>query len=198
MISKLIKNSSSPTPDSSQGHPLNEGDNPRGIYPPHGGGMSADADKGEVSGLKNIFSFSLLIFSLLLIAACKTTDQNEPMPPVISLKSLSKDTLVQFADSLNITIRYSDVNGDLGSSDPDNNTLYIKDSRLDSADYYHVKPLSPPNSNIKIQGELTVKVRNMFLLGNGGNESAYFTIKLRDQSGQWSNEVITTPVVITQ
>jgi hypothetical protein len=76
--------------------------------------------------------------------------------------------------------------------------LYIKDSRLPDADYYHVLPLSPPNTALNIQGELTVKIKNMFLLGNGGNETAYFTIKLRDQRGNWSNQIITPQVLITQ
>jgi hypothetical protein len=38
----------------------------------------------------------------------------------------------------------------------------------------------------------------MFLLGNGGNETAYFTIKLKDQRGNWSNQIITPQVLITQ
>lgn len=134
---------------------------------------------------------------IVLLSSCQKDDAASTVP-VISLKSMSKDTLVQFQDSLDIVIFYSDSDGDLGENDPDINSLYVKDSRLDTADYYHVQPLSPPNTALAIQGLLTIKVRNMFLLGNGGNENAYFTIKLKDRAGNWSNEVITEPVVITQ
>lgn len=123
--------------------------------------------------------------------------KKDPAPPVISLKSMSADTVVQFQDSLDIVIEYSDVDGDVGELDADNNALYVKDSRLSQADYYHVQPLSPPNTQLNIKGQFTVKVSNMFLLGNGGNESVNFTIKLKDQAGNWSNEIITPPVVIT-
>jgi hypothetical protein len=140
-----------------------------------------------------IFSFSFLAFSLV---SCKTDD--EPTPPVINLLSMSKDTLVQFQDSLDILIKYTDMDGDVGEVDADSNALYIKDSRLPAADYYHVQPLSPPNTQLNIQGQFTVKIKNMFLLGNGGNETAYFTIKLKDQAGNWSNEIITPQVLITQ
>ena len=140
-----------------------------------------------------IFSFLLIVFSLV---SC--TKDKEPSPPVINLLSMSKDTLVQFQDSLDITIKYTDMDGDVGEVDPDSNSLFIKDSRLPDADYYHVQPLSPPNTNLNIQGKFTVKIKNMFLLGNGGNETAYFTIKLKDQAGHWSSEIITPQVLITQ
>jgi hypothetical protein len=140
-----------------------------------------------------LFVFS---FSLIVLSSCKEDD--EPTPPVINLVSMSKDTLVEFQDSLDIVIKYTDMDGDVGEVDPDINALYIKDSRLPDADYYHVQPLSPPNSALNIQGEFTVKINNMFLLGNGGNETAYFTIKLKDQAGNWSNEILTPQILITQ
>lgn len=131
-----------------------------------------------------------------LIAGCKPKD-GDPAP-VIALKSVSVDSVKQFDDSLNITLTYSDLNGDLGEDNPDNNALEIKDSRLTQPDFYFVKPLSPPNTTLKIEGELTIKVRNMFLLGNGGAESATFTIRLRDRAGNWSNTITAGPVVITE
>ena len=143
-----------------------------------------------------VLTFIFFIFSFSFFISCKEDD--EPTPPVINLLSMSKDTLVQFQDSLDIVIKYTDTDGDVGETDPDNNSLYIKDSRLPDADYYHVLPLSPPNTALNIQGELTVKIKNMFLLGNGGNETAYFTIKLKDQRGNWSNQIITPNILIVQ
>jgi len=43
---------------------------------------------------------------------------------------------------------------------------------------------------------MRIKLNTLFLLGNGQFETVTFTIKLRDQSGKWSNEVTTDPVVI--
>ena len=37
-------------------------------------------------------------------------------------------------------IQYEDPNGDIGSDDPDGQDIEVKDSRLNTPDYYHLKP----------------------------------------------------------
>jgi hypothetical protein len=142
--------------------------------------------------------FSLLVFGTILLAsACK---KEETLPaqaaPVIGILSITPDTLVQYQDSVVIKIQYEDPNGDLGSIDPDKHDLEIKDSRLQFADTYHVKPLSPEGYSLFIRGTLSVTLPSMFLLGNGNLEQVTFSIRMRDRAGQWSSEVDSDPIFI--
>ena len=142
--------------------------------------------------------FSLLVIGMiLLVSACKKEETLPPQSaPVIGILSVTPDTLVQYQDSVVIVIQYEDQNGDLGSIDPDKHDLEIKDSRLQFADTYHVKPLSPDGYSLFIRGTLNVTLPTMFLLGNGNLEQVTFSIRMRDRAGQWSAEVDSDPIFI--
>ncbi len=51
-------------------------------------------------------------------------------------------------------------------------------------------------SNVAIEGELTIKINSLFLLGNGSQELTSFTIKMVDRAGNWSEEITTPQVTI--
>ncbi len=141
-----------------------------------------------------------LIFGFLscfLLFACSEKEKvNNPAAPVIGVLSITPDSLIQFQDSAFVTIQYEDINGDIGSIDPDVNDLEIKDSRLSTADLFHIQPLSPDGKELFIRGQIKVKLNSLFLLGNGDYESVNFTIRLRDQKGDWSTSVTTDAIVI--
>lgn len=137
-----------------------------------------------------------LLLTIIILSSCKK--EILPTEPTIELVSVSPSTVVQFKDSVIITIKYKDNNGDIGDELADENSLQLKDSRLPKADFQHIKPLAPIGSNIKIEGELKIKLNALFLLGNGTTETTVFTIKLKDQAGNWSNEVTSSPITITQ
>lgn len=147
------------------------------------------------------YSFIAALFSglVIFISSCNE-DENLPpaTPPVIAILSISPDTVVQFQDSVIIEIQYEDQNGDLGSPDPDQLDLEIKDSRLNSADAYHVKPLAPPGTNLFIRGVLSVELPPLFLLGNGSEETVSFNIRLRDQNGAWSELLTSDPITVVR
>ncbi|MDP2175002.1 MAG: hypothetical protein Q8K70_03730 [Bacteroidota bacterium] len=132
---------------------------------------------------------------LVFIASCKK-EANVSKIPQIKLLSLSITELIQFKDSLVIEIEYIDGDGDIGEEDPDKNSIYVKDKRLNEADYYFIKPLSPPNSKIQIQGKVRVNIKNVFLLGSANQEFTNFEIKLRDKAGNWSNLIVTPEIII--
>jgi len=136
-----------------------------------------------------IISFSIAFFS------CKK-DEVTSNVPVIKLLSVSNATVKQFTDSFSITFEYTDGDGDIGNINPDENNLQVKDKRLAKPDYYFVKPLAPPNSDIKIKGKLIVQLKNTFLLGTSNSEVTTFELKLRDRKGNWSNTIITPNITI--
>jgi hypothetical protein len=142
----------------------------------------------------------VLISLPLLLNSCKK-EEDEPVQntaPTISIASLSTDSVKEFVDSVIVEISYQDAQGNLGSIDPDVNDLEVKDSRLSQPDFYHVKPLAPAGYTLNISGKLRIRLSTLFLLGIGDQETATFTIRLRDQSGEWSAPVTSDPIKIVR
>ncbi len=138
----------------------------------------------------------ILLISILALGCSK--DSATGGAPSIKLISVSADSVREFKDSLVIVLEYTDMDGDIGEDNPDNNSLQIKDRRLSAADFYFVQPLAPPNSSIKIKGQIAVQVKNVFLLGTGNSEITKFDIKLRDRAGHWSNSINTPDITINK
>ncbi|MCX8081402.1 MAG: hypothetical protein N3F09_09210 [Bacteroidia bacterium] len=131
--------------------------------------------------------------------SCKKKKSAPPPDPVpvIELVSITPTSVIQFKDSIIIVIKYKDNNGDLGEYSPEDHPLHVKDARLTQPDTYHVKPLAPPSDkDIPIEGNLSIRINNLFLLGSGNSEVTHFKIKLRDRAGNWSNEINTPQVII--
>ncbi|MES2627964.1 MAG: hypothetical protein V4616_03250 [Bacteroidota bacterium] len=142
--------------------------------------------------------------SLLVLASCKKEKAGEEDSdgfsdiPAIEVVSVNKTTIKEFQDSVVIVISYKDRNGDLGRQDPDDNSLYIKDRRLPDADYYHIPPITPADVNLKTRGTIRIVYPNLFLLGNGSNETTQLYVKIKDQAGNWSNELEVGPFTVTK
>lgn len=146
--------------------------------------------------MKKIIQISIVF--ILFISGCKKKELPPPDPvPQIEFISVSSTNVIQFKDSLIIKIKYKDNNGDIGEYSPDEHPLHVKDSRLSEPDTYHIKPLAPPSDkDIPIEGELSIKINSLFLLGTGNSEATSFRIKLRDRAGNWSNEINTPQIII--
>ncbi|MCB9170291.1 MAG: hypothetical protein H6597_05580 [Flavobacteriales bacterium] len=135
----------------------------------------------------------------LCLALCSLgcrKDEVMSSTPEIALVDLSPTLVAAFGDPVHLKLSYKDGNGDLGTEDPDDRTLEIKDSRLSAPDTYHVQPLAPLDSEVPIQGELDVQLDPLFLIGNGDQESVTFSIRIRDREGNWSNTVVSPTVII--
>ena len=116
--------------------------------------------------------------------------------PSIELVNVTPTNIAQFKDSVLVTIKYKDNNGDIGDFSPDEYSLSVKDSRLANPDWYHVQPLAPLGHELKFEGQIQVKINSMFLLGNGTQEFSTLSIKLKDRAGHWSNEISTPAITI--
>jgi hypothetical protein len=139
------------------------------------------------------------LMGILLIAMGLTSCKKEGVestPPEIALVSIGPGTVLQFEDRVTLRFSYKDGNGDLGQTDPDAYTLWVKDSRLSTADGYHIPPLAPPDTEVPIQGELEVELVPLFLLGNSGQETMTYTFHITDRAGHRSNELVTSSIII--
>ena len=134
--------------------------------------------------------FYLLIFVFVFFSSCSKDDEQENFNLVlIEVFPLS---IIEFQENIYVRLSYEHPEGFLGFSDPDYLSLEVKDSRLSQPDYYHVIPITPPNNNLSVTGELLVEIDSPFLFGNGNIELVNFSIRIQDQNLSWSN-TITTP-----
>ncbi len=138
----------------------------------------------------------LIILSSFALYSCKKKEKTLDPVPVIELVNVTPTNIAQFKDSILVTIKYKDNNGDIGDQSPDEYSLGVKDSRLSAADWYHVQPLAPLGHELKFNGTIQVKINTMFLLGNGKQELSTLSIKLKDRAGHWSNEINTPSITI--
>ena len=140
----------------------------------------------------------LFILAAILVLGC-TTVSDEPfydLTPRIELLEVAEDTVVQFTDSISVKILYEDGDGDLGNPDPDVNSIFVKDSRLELADEYYLGPLAPEGSKISITGTLNINLSPTFLLGNGTVEKMVLSIYVVDRAGNQSNTIETGTITI--
>lgn len=117
-------------------------------------------------------------------------------PPVIELMSTNPTELQQFKSPIEVVIQYVDSNGDIGTVDPDSLTMEVKDSRLEQADLYHIPPIHNDLPEMPSHGEFKIHLKAPFLLGIGEEEVTFYTIKIMDRAGNWSNEVETPLITI--
>ena len=142
--------------------------------------------------MKHAIKFLCLI---LLLAACKK-EEVMPATPVIELVSVSPGQVNSFGQPVTLRFSYKDGNGDLGRVDPDDYSLWVKDSRLNTADGYHIPPMAPLESEVPIQGEVSVVLTPLFLLGSSGQEVMTYTFFVEDRAGQRSNSITTSQIII--
>jgi len=153
-------------------------------------------DSEQIFFMKNTF-IVLSLFIFLCLSCVKDSDELAfDLAPKIELISVSNDTIVEFTEQLILNIRYEDGDGDLGTTDPDVNSIFVKDQRLEKADEYYLGPLAPTDARISIQGTINLELSNTFLLGNGNQETTVFSVHFFDRAGNQSNVIETAPITI--
>lgn len=125
--------------------------------------------------------------------ACNKEHSNIPEITNLTVEPMLVE---EFTDTVTITFDYYDYNGDLGHPDPNITSLSVKDSRLQFEDLYHVQPLAPEDANVPIQGRLSVRLNNLFILGNDTMEQLQFEVMMQDRAGNWSELVESDTITV--
>lgn len=136
----------------------------------------------------------VLVLSMVFFS-CKK-EEEKPQSPTLVYKSISNTEVFSFENNLKVVFSYEDFQGDLGTTDPDELTLFVKDARLSTPDMYHIPPMTPELQELHIKGNYEVELSTLFLLGNGASETTKFSIQLRDRAGNLSNTIETDIVTI--
>jgi len=137
-------------------------------------------------------------FIYVLISGCTEVTLVEPQAggPFITFVSIEPTIVREFKDSIIITIKYQDSDGDLGHQNPDLELLSVHDLRLEKADGYRVTLLAPPEKKLSIEGELKIYLKNTFLLGTGDEESTSYELIMTDRAGNKSSPIVTDEIKI--
>lgn len=149
--------------------------------------------------MKILHAIFMLCVGICLIA-CTDVEVLDPEAggPVIEYVDIQPRSVREFLDSITITIRYRDPDGDLGHVDPDINLISVQDLRLIKADEYYVPLLAPTGRKLRIEGELRIKLLNTFLIGSGSSEQTSYELILSDRAGNRSNPVLTDAITIVR
>jgi len=136
--------------------------------------------------------------SLSFLACNKQDGSIFPKTPQLSLKGICHDNIREYGDVLTLFINYGAGDGDIGFSDPDMNSIFIRDSRLTKFDGFYVGTIAPEGTSVPIQGTLNVEFPNLFLFGTADQESSKFFVYLRDRAGNVSDTIETPRVWIVR
>jgi hypothetical protein len=143
-----------------------------------------------------------LISLLILFFACKKKDNLIISDlPSIELVSVNKTEIKEFTDSLVFTVSYRDGDGDLGTESPDSTVIEIIDNRdpQNLVFGYHLSPRSPNGTNLIVQGQLQLVLKNIIILNSANTgESTTFSIRIKDRAQNWSNRVETGEISIVR
>ena len=137
----------------------------------------------------------IIVVTGILFSACKK-DVVMPVEPSIELISIGPTDVLQFHDVVTLRFKYKDGDGDIGEVDADAPSLRVKDSRLAEPDWYHIQPIAPIGSSVPIEGEVSLNLNTLFLIGNGSQEALTFSIRLKDRAGNYSNELVSQTILI--
>jgi len=136
--------------------------------------------------------------SMMLLLGC-TNDVDTavyPIVPTLNLGSQSATSVVSYQDTLQLSINYTDGDGDLGGFD-EGSALHVKDSRLETSDSYSLERFTPAGETLSIRGSLSVLLGPYFRLGNASIEVVTLELWLTDRNGHESNRIQTAPITIT-
>ncbi|MBE50962.1 MAG: hypothetical protein CMP51_04650 [Flavobacteriales bacterium] len=136
------------------------------------------------------YKYIILFFTLVLMSCSK---EEESIFNIVLIET-NPTEMQEFQENITVNISYEHSEGFMGFYDPDYLSLEVKDSRLTNPDFYHLIPLNPPNNQLSIQGIISLEIDSPFLLGNGNQETLYYSIRIQDREGNWSNN-INTPLI---
>ena len=147
----------------------------------------------------NRFSLPYLTLLALLLNGCGKEPNAITGSPSIEFVSMSPNPAIKYQDEVEITIKYTDGNGDLGENTPDMKNAFITDSRNNVTYQFRIPQQAPDDANIIITGQLTFLLAPQgFVDDNNTSETTKYTIHIVDRAGNESNTVETSTLTINK
>ena len=140
-----------------------------------------------------------LIYILISLSlfSCKK-EETLSVAPTIEFKSISPSTAQEYIDDINITISYTDGDGDLGENTPDIDNLFVEDSRNGIVYHYRIPQLAPNGNDISITGNFNIIIDGSGITDESSSQQVNYTIYVTDRAGNSSNSIATPSITIQQ
>ena len=140
----------------------------------------------------NIMKYIPLIILFFAVMSC-SKEEEENFEPVLTYESMTPVIVNELVEEIIIKFKYSDGDENLGENDTPEKNLFVTDSRNQVVNSFRVRQLAPDNSNIAIEGNLTVTISPLVITDGSDSETGMFSIYMTDRAGNKSN-VITSEV----
>jgi hypothetical protein len=162
---------------------------------------------------------SLILFVFIcFFADCTVKQPSYPIVPAVVFKEYSRPQVMNM-DTFSLVVSFTDGDGDIGiraGTIPRNDTvcitpneiiktnpgfnIFYTDLRDGCMQFARTEFYDPPPKNKSTKGEIVLNLaafcKKVCTL-SGCNDTARFEIILRDRSGNFSNPIVTPPLVIT-
>jgi hypothetical protein len=139
----------------------------------------------------------MCVWAAMTLGGCGEGQKVELDPkPVIQTVSVSPQTLTALKDTLNIVVRYTDGDGDLGDDRPNYYSVFVTDLRNGVVHRFRLQRLVPQGHGpLPITGQLRVMIGGI-PVESRQEEKAVFELYIRDRTGQESNRIQTPELTI--
>ncbi len=154
--------------------------------------------KDEIKNTNKMKKFSLVCFIAFALIACKKKNEEPSSGKGLNIEflSISPSAVKEHTDSITITFSYNDSDGDLGESNPAKTNLFVTDTRNNVEYQYRISPLAPSENNASIRGKLNVVVNNIAITDSSSSQKISYYLYVKDRSGNISNSITTSSVLI--
>ena len=139
----------------------------------------------------------IYILIMLLFFSCKK-DDTLSVVPTIEFKSINPSIAQEYIDDINITISYTDGDGDLGENNPDVYNLFVLDNRNGIEYKFRIPELSPSANEIAIGGNFNIKINGSGITNGSTSQQVNYDIYVTDRGGKSSNTISTSSITIEQ
>ena len=152
----------------------------------------------------NRMIYIIFPISLLLIFACNN-DPGFSDEPTLTFVDIQPRFPRQFRDTINITVSFTDGDGDLGDDNNEVKNIFVIDNRSwlteeQSQLFFTVPNLTPNTKNPAIQGTITVQIPPTIIRPGMGltEEATTFDVFVIDRSDNESNRVTTDSITVVE
>jgi hypothetical protein len=153
------------------------------------------------------YFLALSAFAIIGLSACKKDGSNGKNPPSISFVGMTPNTVLSGnpKDTVFISFKVADKDGDLGIDDNTGYDIYIKDSRDNSAPQGLAFPSLPKEITEDKQGIkalCTIRIyASLFLIKRNDpihakEDTLTYEIYVKDKASHESNRITTPPIYI--
>ena len=166
--------------------------------------------------MKNFLTAALLLLAALAVFQYCVKPPDYPDEPVLTFKSLSRNSQMQSAiddtDTLLVTLSFTDGDGDLGSED-NGNDISVIDTRDASGDTLSLPLIEQQGAGNGISGEIRFVLPTTCCIPPPLNgiplppcdpsvapdflrDTVIYKVRIRDRAGHLSNEVLLPPITL--